>query len=112
MTTQPEKLIEQSIINWLTIRGFYVWKQKTTGTYDPKIRRFRKNPHMRKGVSDIIGVIPVGRFLAIEVKQPRAYPTKDQKAFMSAINNAGGLAFIARSVEDVATRFKVEGLIK
>jgi len=54
-----------------------------------------------KGISDIIGVLNDGRFLAIEVKRPRGKPTKAQQFFIDQVNEAGGLAFVARSLEDV-----------
>ena len=55
-----------------------------------------------RGVSDIIGCIPkTGRFLAIEVKRPGGKPTPEQQQFIDTINQAGGLAFVARNVEEV-----------
>lgn len=62
------------------------------------------------GTSDLIGwrsvtITPdmVGKtlavFAAVEVKD-RANPTPEQEAFIEAVNRAGGLAGVARSVED------------
>jgi hypothetical protein len=42
-----------------------------------------------------------GRFLAIEVKRPGGKATPEQQQFIDTINQAGGLAFVARSVEEV-----------
>jgi hypothetical protein len=39
--------------------------------------------------------------LAIEVKRPRGRVTPEQQQFIDMINEAGGLAFVARSVEEV-----------
>lgn len=52
------------------------------------------------GSSDIIGIAPDGRFLAIEVKTPKGRPTTEQLRFIEAVKAAGGIAGIARSVED------------
>ena len=52
------------------------------------------------GSSDIIGFTDDGRFLAIEVKTPKGRPTKEQLRFIDAVNASGGIAGIARSVED------------
>jgi hypothetical protein len=53
-------------------------------------------------VSDIIGCrLKTGRFLAIEVKRPGGKPTPEQQQFIDTINHAGGLAFVARSIEEV-----------
>lgn len=56
------------------------------------------------GVSDIIGLLPGGRFLAIEVKTDRGKATPRQDKFIRDVNEEGGLAFIARSVDDVIER--------
>ena len=53
------------------------------------------------GISDIVGVLNDGRFLAIEVKRPKGKPTKAQQFFIDLVNEAGGLAFVARSLEEV-----------
>jgi hypothetical protein len=47
-----------------------------------------------------------GRFLAIEVKRPGGKPTPEQQQFMDMINQAGGLAFVAHSIEEVAEVFR------
>jgi hypothetical protein len=63
-------------------------------------------------VPDIIGILPGGRCLGIEVKrlksktQPKR--AQEQEEFREKINRAGGLAFIARSVDEVHER--LEGL--
>ena len=52
------------------------------------------------GVSDIIGCHK-GKFFAIEVKRPDGKPTDNQVQFQLRVREAGGIAFIARSVDDV-----------
>ena len=58
------------------------------------------------GSADLIGIAPDGRFLAVEVKVPASGARKagrvsrEQQAFLSAVNAAGGIGGIARSVED------------
>ena len=52
------------------------------------------------GSSDIIGITPSGKFLAIEVKTPKGRATKEQLRFIEAVKSAGGIGGIARSVED------------
>ena len=53
------------------------------------------------GCSDVIGQMRDGRFLAIEVKRPGGKPTGPQQAFIDRVNAANGVAFIARSIDDV-----------
>lgn len=53
------------------------------------------------GMSDILGVLPDGRILAIEVKAAKGITTTAQEIFLSHVRARGGCAFVARSVEDV-----------
>lgn len=48
-----------------------------------------------------------GRILAIEVKSKYGKVSDDQQTFLDTVRTAGGLAFIARSVEDVEQELNV-----
>jgi len=54
------------------------------------------------GQPDITGQLRDGRRLEVEVKREGERPTDDQQAVLDAVNGAGGVGFVARSVEDVA----------
>lgn len=56
------------------------------------------------GVPDILGVHK-GRLIAIELKAPKGTVSPAQQEFIDRINEAGGLAFVARTLDDV-----IEGL--
>lgn len=88
----PETILTAQIKSALKMLGIVHWKQHQGLGSTP-------------GVSDILGVLPGGRFLAIEVKTQRGRVSDPQQAFMDNINRNGGLAFVARSVDDV-----IEGL--
>lgn len=111
---QVEKGIENQILNYLSARGIYCFKIQTVGIYDSKRKAYRKsyNPYHRKGVSDILGVLPDGTFFAIEVKvdktllTEKTYPSKEQKEFIADINKNFGIAFVARNIEDVRLHLK------
>ena len=51
------------------------------------------------GSSDLIGWYR-GRFLAIEVKSATGKTSKEQEAFLAVVRKHGGLAGVARSVEE------------
>ncbi len=53
------------------------------------------------GCADVIGQTVTGRFLAVEAKRVGRYPTPDQAAFLERVVRHGGVAFVARSVDDV-----------
>ena len=52
------------------------------------------------GISDIIGCYK-GRMIAIELKAPKGAVSPAQQAFIDRINEAGGLAFMAKDLETV-----------
>ena len=52
------------------------------------------------GASDLIGWTADGRFLAVEAKTGRVQTTLEQRRFIAAVNEVGGSAGVARSVED------------
>lgn len=52
------------------------------------------------GFADLFGVLPDGRFVAIEVKTPAGRLMPHQRRFLEAITRMGGVAGVARSVDD------------
>lgn len=92
--------IQQAILGYLALKHVFAFRVNTTGVYDPKRKIFRKSPNVLKGVSDILGCYQ-GKMLAIEVKAPGRKEKPEQTKFLQRVNDAGGLGFIARSVDDV-----------
>lgn len=82
-----------------------VWRQNS-GTfamqYGAKTHYVRANS--AKGMSDIMGILKTGRTLAVEVKSRTGKVAPHQQQFLDDINAGGGLAFVARSVDDVITK--------
>jgi len=56
------------------------------------------------GGADLLGWTSGGRFLAIEVKGPKGRLTKEQDAFLTAVNEAGGVGICAKTIDDVRER--------
>lgn len=55
------------------------------------------------GSSDIIGITADGRFLAVEVKTKTGRVSDEQQRFIDAVRRKGGVAGVARSVEEAVT---------
>ncbi len=88
MTRKPlEKTIENQIKKWLDSQGY--WWMKVHGDM------FQKS-----GIPDILACIN-GKFVGIEVKRPGGVMSELQKYNIEKIQAAGGVAFVAYSVEDV-----------
>src|SRR5947208_6166428 len=95
--TQPlEQAIQSQILSYLRLKRIFCYKHQNAGIY----REGRYIPSHTRGVSDIIGILPGGRFLAIEVKRPGGKVSDEQQQFIDNINERGGLAFVARSVDE------------
>lgn len=86
---KPENIVTNSIRKYLDSLGIYHWKHHQS-MYCSK-----------KGISDIIGIMPDGRLLAIEVKSAKGKPTDDQIDFLQAIDKCKGIPIIAYNVNDV-----------
>ena len=54
------------------------------------------------GCPDVLGQLKDGRLLGVEVKAAKGRTSPEQAAFLARINRAGGLAFVARDLRDVA----------
>ena len=101
-----ENDIQRQIISYLKLYPKavpYFWRQNTGATKITGKHRERFIRFGQPGISDILGILCDGRFLAIEVKTPkrRKYVSKPQKQFLDTINGAGGVGFVACSIEDV-----------
>jgi penicillin-binding protein-related factor A (putative recombinase) len=97
-----EKEIEKQILDWLETHSHCMaWKNDTVGIFDPVKKIYRKPPKKgkRKGVSDILGIWN-GKPLAIEVKSKTGRLRPDQKEFLAEFEQKGGIAFMARSLDD------------
>lgn len=118
----PETKIQNSILLKLSQSGCTVWRVETSGAWLGKVihrdgdtvtlsgARMMQTG-LCKGGSDIIGITPVtitpdmvgekiGVFTAQEVKTKTGRATKEQLRFIEAVNKAGGIAGIARSVDE------------
>jgi hypothetical protein len=62
-----------------------------------------------KGSSDIIGVLPDGRFLAVEVKARHGRLSPEQSMFIEKVRSLGGVAVVARSFRELDAALRREG---
>ncbi len=53
-----------------------------------------------KGIADIVGCLPDGTFLGIEVKRPNAKPTELQDLWLKEKTANNGICFVAHSVDE------------
>jgi hypothetical protein len=96
--------ILRQIMAYLKANRIYSWRQNTGGVPLGDGKGFR--PAATRGVPDIIGILPGGRMLAIEVKSEKGRITPEQESFLDEINRNGGVAFVARSLDHVVSTLR------
>jgi Holliday junction resolvase len=89
-----EKEITQAIRQTLKLLGVWHYKQAQGLGCVP-------------GIPDIIGIWQ-GRYLGIEVKTDRGVVSDKQQKKIDEINAQGGIAFVARSVNDVIEKLGIK----
>lgn len=106
----PEGDIKLAICEYLEAIGVFFYMQESVGIWDASKGRYLKmnSRFQRKGKSDIIGIYN-RRFLAIEVKSATGRLSPEQKTFLAEVTAHGGIAFMARSVDDVILNLKAKG---
>lgn len=101
---RKETQTQKEILKFLQDKGVFCWRVNNTGIPDPRCKGGWRKPtgYSMPGMSDIIGIWK-GKFLAIEVKAlgRKKNVSEKQKEFIWKVNNEGGVAFVADSVEDV-----------
>ncbi len=100
MTAESD--LNRAIIVYLQTIGVFAWRCNS-GALKNSDGVWVK--YGRKGMADILGILPGGKFLAIESKIGRAKPSKEQRAFLEEIRVNGGVAILAYTLDDV-----IEGL--
>ena len=96
--TTSEKTIEKNIRTYLdSLNAYHI--------------KIHGSAFMAAGTPDILTCVG-GHFVGIEVKRKTGGVVSPlQKFKIREIQNAGGIALVARSVEDVKKEFRKEGLI-
>jgi hypothetical protein len=94
-----EREVLKAVLEFLQWKGIFCWRQNQGAIPLPQggFRRFVG----LKGVSDILGIVGSGRFLAIEVKGPKGRLRPDQEEFLSRVASLGGVAIVCSSVEEL-----------
>lgn len=100
---KKESTIQKGIINWLLYHKCFIWRNNT-GSYETAAGHYVS--YGLKGSPDIIGMLPNGRFLGVEVKTDTGKQTKEQKQFEERCKACGGIYIIARSIDDLEREVK------
>ena len=99
--------LQRHVLEFLKLSRVFAWRNNTRTVWVGG----RPIKFGYEGSGDILGILPgSGRFLSIELKTPKGTTKKSrailQESFRKQVNKAGGLAIVARSVEDVVEALK------
>lgn len=103
-TGAEESAVLKGCLEYLRLRGIYCWRNNTGAVKNGN--RFIRFGF--PGSSDILGILPDGRFLAVECKRGKGGVVSElQKEFLHNIEENGGVAVVATSVEILAEKINV-----
>jgi hypothetical protein len=94
----PENRVKRECLGYLKVRHIKAWSNPSGAV---KIRPGKFMSFGLKGSSDILGLLPGGRFLAVECKAPGGRLSPEQRQFLADIKALGGMAIVARSCRDI-----------
>lgn len=98
-----ESDIQKAILDYLLMRGHWVWRQSVGGMAQESQGKKRFIRFGKRGLADITGIEKAsGRRIEIEVKRPGNRATDAQESFLAEVRKRKGIAFVAYSVDDVA----------
>ena len=101
--TIPESAVLNACLQYLVILHIEAWRSNTGAVkakYKNGTDRFVR--FGRPGSADIIGLLPNGRFLAVECKSDVGELSKQQHEFRRDIERNHGVYILARSIDDLA----------
>ena len=99
-----ESQIQKEILHWLSLQPkdqMFSWRMYTGPIVrgNPAKGKTFFTPNPCPGLPDIIVIIK-GRFVGLEIKQPKGRQSSEQKTFEQAIKKAGGFYFLIRSLDE------------
>lgn len=97
-----EKEIQKDVLKALQSHPKVAWAYITSAGVAKGVTGGRPFRIGFNGLSDILGQMTDGKFLAIEVKQPGKEPTPEQYEFLTKVNADGGVGFWVYSIEQVS----------
>jgi hypothetical protein len=91
-----ENDLKRAVIQYLTYKGCFAWSNNTgaySAEYQGKTRRIRFG---FPGSSDVLGITPDGRLIAVEAKTEQGKLRDNQRDFLQQVAARGGIALCVR----------------
>ena len=104
----PESIVLAGCLRFLEKAGIYYWRNSTGAVRIAPGRFIRFG---KVGSSDIEGILPGGRFMAVECKAQGGRLSPEQKRFLAEVEALGGLAVVVRGWWELDQALREEGYI-
>ena len=102
----PEGRVKAAILRYLERRGFFAWNNPS-GTV--RITPEGWLHFGKKGSVDILGCLPGGKLLAVEVKSITGRLSPEQSVFLEKVRGLGGVAVVVKSMRELDEALRREG---
>lgn len=100
--------IVRQCLDLLRLYQILAWRNNTGALRDAR----RRLVHFGEpGSADILGCLPGGRFLSVEVKRGKNRPTTLQLEWARVVRQAGGLALVVWSSQELEEALRQEGYL-
>lgn len=99
----PESIIKDQV------RAIFIGTPVVVWNHPTGYAKLERVTYGLVGSSDLIGLLPGGRFLAIEVKTATGTQSKEQRNFQQMIERLGGLYILARSGAEARAAIEAAG---
>lgn len=106
---KEEADVQKQILEFLIAKGFMVVKFNN-GVHSTRGGGYMGGRKTDKGMPDIIGMTPDGKFIGVEVKAPGRLKstTDEQKTILERIRASGGVSILADSLGSLIQQLTLE----
>lgn len=98
-----------AVLTALKYHPAVAWAHRMNTGAGKVLRKGKVSQFMRwgfPGCPDVLGQLRDGRLLAVETKRPSGVTTQEQESFLECVRANGGVAVVARSVDDLMEALK------
>lgn len=89
-------------IDYLTLKGYKVWRNNNGAVYDITKGCFRKNKNKLLGIPDIIGYNKkTAKFIGVEIKVGKDKLSPEQIDFIETALESGCICIVVKTIDDL-----------
>jgi hypothetical protein len=104
----PESRVKAGVLKYMRLRQIKAWSNPSGAV---RIRPGKFMSFGLKGSADILGCLPDGRFLAVEVKAVHGRLSPEQRQFLAEIKTLGGMAVMVRGWKELDQALREGGYV-